>query len=128
MTPEDNPKINRRFERANQLIMVNYKIVDFGLTLGDFDEGLTASTVDISAGGMMLRMTEKFEPGILMDLKFKLTAESPEVTVLAKVVKSVSAEYEGMYYVSVDYPMISDADRTAIDRYVKEINDRRAQN
>ncbi|MBP9733083.1 MAG: PilZ domain-containing protein [Candidatus Omnitrophica bacterium] len=128
MTAEDKNKINRRFERANQLIMVNFKVVDFDLVLGDFDEGLTASSVDISAGGMMLRMTEKFEPGTMMDLKFKLTVDSSEIIVLAKVVKSVPAEYEGMYYVSVDYPMISDADRATIDRYVKEINNRRAQN
>lgn len=128
MKPHDDPRSKRRYERTNELILVNYKVVNFDLVLGDFDEGMTASSVDISAGGMQLRMTEKYEPGTMMDLKFKVGAEGPEITVLAKVVKSVPAEYEGMFYVSVDYPMISDADRATIDRYVKEINSRRAQN
>jgi c-di-GMP-binding flagellar brake protein YcgR len=123
---ENQPQSKRRFERVKQLLLVNYRVVDFHKDMGEFDEGMTASTVDFSAGGMMLRMTESFASKTLLDLRFKLTAESSEINVLSSVVRSVPAEYEGVYYVSVEYPMLSDADRTSIDKYVKEINHRRA--
>lgn len=123
----DPPDISRRrFERAKHLILVNYRVVGPGAGLGDFDEGMAASTVDFSAGGMMLRTTESFPVRTLLDLRFRLTASSPEMNVLSTVVRCVPAEYQGVYYVSVDYPMLSDTDRAAIDHYVKEINHRRA--
>ncbi len=115
----------RRFERVKQLLLVNYRVLDFEKDMGDFDEGMTASTVDFSAGGMMLRMTESFTPKTLLDLRFKLTETAPEIIVLSSVVRAVPAEYEGVYYVSVEYPMLSDSDRASIDQYVKEINTRR---
>ncbi len=126
MTSQEPQKSNRRFERVKQLLLVNYRVVNFHQDMGEFDDGMTASTVDFSAGGMMLRMTESFPPKTLLDLRFRLTVESPEITVLSSVVRSAPAEYEGVFYVSVEYPMLADADRVAIDRYVKEINTRRA--
>ena len=124
MTQKD-PKQSRRYERADQLILVNYRIIDFEKHLGDFDEGMTASTIDLSAGGMQLRMTENIAPRTIMDLRFKLKPDGDEITVLSVVVKSEPAEYSGMFYVAVEYPMLSDADKLKIDAFVKEINSRR---
>jgi c-di-GMP-binding flagellar brake protein YcgR len=125
-THESHHQSKRRFERAKQLLLVNYRVVQFHQDVGEFDDGMTASTVDFSAGGMMLRMTESFPPKTLLDLRFRLTVDSPEINVLSSVVRAVPAEYEGVYYVSVEYPMLSDGDRAAIDKHVKEINHRRA--
>ena len=120
-----DPNASRRYQRARELILINYRVVDFERDLGDFDEGMTASTVDLSAGGMLLRMTEKFPPKTLLDLRFRLNAGGKEIVVLSKVIRTDPAEYEGVFFTAVEYPMLSDADRIEIDRYVKEINDRR---
>ncbi len=122
-----DPKAARRYERAKDLILVNYRVVDFSRDLGDFDEGMTASTVDLSAGGMLLRMTESFAPRTMMDLRFKLKADSKLITVLSVVVSCTPAEHTGVFYVAVEYPMLSDADKLEIDQYVKEIKERRGQ-
>lgn len=124
MTQKD-PKHSRRYERADQLILVNYRVIDFDKQLGDFDEGMTASTIDLSAGGMRLRTTENFAPRTMLDLRFKLKPTDTEIVVLSVVVKSEPAEYPGVFYVAVEYPMLSDADKLKIDAFVKEINSRR---
>ena len=121
----EDPSTSRRFERANDLILVNYRVVDFEKDLGDFDEGMAASTIDLSAGGMLLRMTENFPPRTLLDLRFKRRTDGKTITVLSVVVHSKSADGAGVFYTAVEYPMLSDADRAEIDRYVKEINSRR---
>lgn len=121
----DDPPYPRKYERAKNLILVNYRIVDFERDLGDFDEGMTTSTIDISASGMLLRMTENFPPRTMLDLRFRLRADGKMITVLSVVVRSTPAEHSGVYYVSVDYPLLSDADKLEIDRYVKEINSNR---
>lgn len=115
----------RRFERAKELILVNYRVVDFERDLGEFDEGMTTSTIEISAGGMLLRMTENFLPRTLLDLRFKLRSEGKLITVLSVVTRTMPAEHPGVYYVAVDYPMLSDEDKLEIDHYVKEINSHR---
>jgi c-di-GMP-binding flagellar brake protein YcgR len=115
----------RRFERTQDLILVNYRVVDLHADLGAFDEGMTASTVDISAGGMLLRMTEPFAPQTHLDLRFRLKPDGVEIVVLATVVALRPAEYSGVYYVAVQYPLLSDEHRTLIDQHVKEKNQSR---
>lgn len=122
-----DPKAARRYDRIKDLILVNYRIIDFDRDLGDFDEGMTASTVDLSAGGMLLRMTENFAPRTMIDLRFKLKPDHKTITVLSVVVSSTPAEHTGVFYVAVEYPMLSEADRNEVDQYVKEIQERRAQ-
>lgn len=124
MTTHD-PNTSRRFERAKELILVNYRVVNFDKDLGDFDEGMTTSTVELSAGGMLLRMTENFTTGTFLDLRFKIRPEGKLMTVLSVVKRSIPGDTEGMFYVSVDYPLLSDEDRVEIDRYVREHNEHR---
>lgn len=104
---------------------MNYRVIDFDMDLGSFDEGMTASTVDVSAGGMLLRMTEAFEPGTHLDLRFRLRAEAPEIHVLATVVQTRPTDYSGVYFVAVQYPMLADEQRAMIDQHVKEKNQSR---
>ena len=125
MAIQPNSSNSRRYERANELILVNYRILDFQKDLGDFDEGMTASTIDMSAGGMLLRMTENLPPRTLMDLRFTIKPGTKEIIVMSVVVNVKPAEYEGVFYVAVEYPMLSEADKAIIDAYVKEINQRR---
>ena len=124
MNPPD-PKSKRRFERAKEMILINYRVVKPGQDLGGFDDPMSASTVDLSAGGMMLRMTESFPPKTVLELNFTLIRGGEEMTMLSVVVRCVPAEFAGVYYVAVDYPMLPDADRKKIDEAVKEINKRR---
>jgi c-di-GMP-binding flagellar brake protein YcgR len=122
---DNYPDNSRRFERAVDTIAVNYRVVDFEKGLDDFGEGMTASTLELSAGGMKLRMSERFAPRTLLDLRYKLRSDGKEITVLSVVVQTEPSEYEGMFYTVVEYPMLSDADRAEVDHYVKELNKRR---
>ncbi|MCG3175477.1 MAG: hypothetical protein MOGMAGMI_00406 [Candidatus Omnitrophica bacterium] len=118
---------NRSYDRTNIEIEVHYKPFDPRLDLTRLEKDHVAFSEDLSAGGMLIKMTESFTLGSLLELKFKIFEHgNRQLQCLARVVRVEETPDGSTYLVGTMFMDLSTQDRQYLDDFVKKANRRSA--
>ncbi len=111
---------HRFFERADAILPVAYKLADEqGRTLQG--EARLAETVNISAGGLLIRTREKLPLRALIHIALDLFQDNQPIRRLCRTVRCLRAEDSASFKIGLLFLGMSAAERKKIDAYVKKL-------
>lgn len=76
------------------------------------------STINVSAGGMLVEFPEPVERGVVFDVRFALPGDLEPIAVRARVVRVTSAGGDGHHAVGLAFEGIPEAERARIEAFV----------
>ena len=79
---------------------------------------LFATTINVSAGGLLLECEAPMTQGEEMELRFALPGESDPVVARARVVRELEGAAPGRFAIGLAFEGMSDADRVRIEGFV----------
>lgn len=118
---------HRTYDRTTIELEVHYKPFDPRLNLAALDKDHVAYAEDLSAGGMLIKMSEFFPLGSLLELRFKIFEHgNRQLQCLARVVRVEETPDGSTYLVGTMFMDLSTQDRQYLDDFVKKANRRSA--
>ena len=100
--PQHGPE-KRKFVRLKKTVLVYYQMADPDNIKSPLEVEHVASSLDLSASGMMLRTTQNIPLESLIHVKFQPSIIGRELTLLAKVLRHEETQYEGIIYIPIEF-------------------------
>ena len=124
-TFESPPESAEFYERVCSLLKTTIRryfrtIVRIGVEIAGKSSLFFATSVNLSAGGILLECDQHFEPGSTIDLSFNLPGEEELIKasgVIARIADEVPDKVKGY---GITFTEIRDEDRVRIDSFVQE--------
>lgn len=105
----------RAHKRVNVALDVIYQLMDSKRNIPVGTSHICRS-MDLSAGGMLVKMPEKLPVGSLLDVQFNLSAGSSTIQSLARVCSHLAPASDGTYPTGLMFLSLLTKDRTEINR------------
>lgn len=126
-TPDLRSGYHRSYERIMIELEVHYKPFDPRLDVTATEKDRVAYSEDLSAGGMLLTLSEFFTLGSLLEVRFRIFEYgNRQLQCLARVMRVEETPSGTTYRVGVMFMDLSTQDRQYIDDYVRKANRRSA--
>ena len=119
-TADDNREEKRKYTRLSKTLLVYYRLIGAENTDKFFAENeQVGSTVDFSAGGMLLRTTLHIPAGRLIEIKFQPSIIDRELTIKAVVLNHKETAYDGLFYIPLEFRSMTDEDKASLESFMR---------
>jgi len=112
-TPE-----NRKYHRIKRTLVVHFSVVKSKINTAALEDEHVGSTVNISAGGMLLRTAISLPADTRVEVHFKVSDQHGEVSLMGKVLRHVPSIFSGLCYLPIEFTSITLEQRQRIESFI----------